>query len=150
MPGSSKRPGGLRNISTSDPRANWGRRVSNLVDTTTVLDRWGSVCIKPMHLSVANIVCVNRHMNSKQALAFEHVVCHFLSVQQAMSWLIYVIYIPLENLQSKCSEGRLCNVCLNMMPRATTFAVVAAGTGNKPVGTSSTPVAAQLAVCTLY
>ena len=44
MPGSSRRPGGRRNISTSDPLANWGRRVSNLVDTTTVLERCGSVC----------------------------------------------------------------------------------------------------------
>ena len=54
-----------------------------------------------MHLSVADIVCINRHMNSKQALAFEHVVYLFFSVQQAMSWLIYVMHIPLKNLQSK-------------------------------------------------
>ena len=113
MPGSSKRPGGLRNISTSDPRANWGRRVSNLVDTTTVLDRWGSVCIKAMHLSVANIVCINRHINSKQASAFEHVVCHFSSVQQAMSWLICMIHIPPKTCKASCSKGTLCNACFN-------------------------------------
>ena len=44
MPGSSSRPGGWRNSSTSCPRANCGMRVSSLVDTTTVLDSVGSVC----------------------------------------------------------------------------------------------------------
>lgn len=42
MPGSSRRPGGLRKSSTSWPRANCGSRVSSFVDTTTVRDRCGS------------------------------------------------------------------------------------------------------------
>ena len=44
MPGSSRRPDGRRKSSTSCPRANCGRRVSSFVETTTVLDRWGSTC----------------------------------------------------------------------------------------------------------
>ena len=44
MPGSRRRPEGRRKSSTSCPRANCGRRVSSFVDTTTVLDRWGSTC----------------------------------------------------------------------------------------------------------
>jgi hypothetical protein len=44
MEGSSWRPGGCRNSSTSCPRANCGMRVSSLVLTTTVRCRLGSVC----------------------------------------------------------------------------------------------------------
>lgn len=42
MDGSSRRAGGRRYVSTSEARANWGMRVSSLVDTTTVRDREGS------------------------------------------------------------------------------------------------------------
>ncbi len=44
MVGSSWRPGGCRNSSTSCPRANCGMRVSSLVDTITVRASVGSVC----------------------------------------------------------------------------------------------------------
>ena len=44
MVGSSRREGGRRYISTSWGRANWGMRVSSLVDTTTVRVREGSTC----------------------------------------------------------------------------------------------------------
>ena len=54
MPGSSRRPGGLKNISTSSPHPNWGRRVSSLVLTTTVLARWGSTC---QHMPPVNHAC---------------------------------------------------------------------------------------------
>lgn len=59
MPGSNRRPGGRRNISTSDPLANWGRRVSNLVDTTTVLERWGSVCRAIVDMILCNSLCTS-------------------------------------------------------------------------------------------
>lgn len=42
--GSSWRPGGCRNSSTSWPRANCGMRVSSFVLTITVRDSVGSVC----------------------------------------------------------------------------------------------------------
>ena len=62
MPGSNRRPGGRRNISTSDPLANWGRRVSNLVDTTTVLERWGSVCSIKVSMVPCNFGCIGAAM----------------------------------------------------------------------------------------
>ncbi len=61
MEGSSWRPGGCRNRSTSWPRANCGMRVSSLVLTITVRASVGSVCAKDASVDLPFIsVCLQR------------------------------------------------------------------------------------------
>jgi hypothetical protein len=79
-------------------------------------------------------------MNSKQA--FEHEVWHFFCVQQAMSWLICMIHNPLKTCKASAPKGHYAMYAQMVMPRASSFAVVAVCTGNKLVGTSSSSIAA--------
>ncbi len=73
MEGSSWRPGGCRNRSTSWPRANCGMRVSSLVLTITVRSSVGSVCAKDASVDLPFVsVCLQRTDQSGQPGARHH------------------------------------------------------------------------------
>ena len=61
-----------------------------------------------------------------------------------------MIHIPPKTCKASAPKEHYAMHALMVMPRAIDFAIVAVGPGNKLVGTSSTSVAAQLAVCMLY
>mmetsp|Transcript_68714 Transcript_68714/g.217316 ORF Transcript_68714/g.217316 Transcript_68714/m.217316 type:complete len:200 (+) Transcript_68714:266-865(+) len=84
--GSRRRAGGRRKLSTSAPRENWGMRVSNLVETTTVRRSSGSTCMTSFRV----VALLQSLVSSRQRMMYS--CCIILPLTMASTCLAEVCW----------------------------------------------------------